>query len=202
VLFNENTFLQTHNFNILTCFLYKSITRGTVLKYQRSTKKYCIGKKEFMMRNKLSFLFLLIFSFSIQLPAQDGRWLEDYEAGLAEAKATGKYLFLNFSGSDWCGWCIKLDEEVLSQKSFLDYAKDHLVLTVLDFPRSKKQSQALQTQNQNLARDFGIMGFPTVVILDSKGKLVAKTGYRRGGAESYVSHIRSLILEYEAKHQS
>jgi protein disulfide-isomerase len=151
---------------------------------------------------KMMILSILTLVMNTALSAGENNWYEDFEAAKAEAAATGKYLFLNFSGSDWCGWCIKLDDEVLNQKPFLNYAKDHLVLTVLDFPRSKKQSQALQSQNQNLAREFGIMGFPTIVILDSQGQLVAKTGYRRGGAETYVMHINSIIHEYEAKHHS
>ena len=155
-----------------------------------------------MMRRKLYLLFILIFILSIQLPSKAQLWYEDFKAAKAEAASTGRYMFLNFSGSDWCGWCIKLDEEVLSQKPFLDYAKDHLVLTLLDFPRSIKQSLDLKTQNQNLAREYGVLGFPTIIILDSKGQLIAKTGYRRGGAESYVAHIKSLIQEYESKHTS
>ena len=152
------------------------------------------------MRSKLYLLFILIFILSIQLSSKAQLWFEDFKAAKAEAVSTGKYMFLNFSGSDWCVWCIKLDEEVLSQKPFLDYAKDHLVLTLLDFPRSIKQSQALKTQNENLAREYGVLGFPTIIILDPKGQLVAKTGYRQGGAEAYVTYIKSLIQEYETKH--
>jgi len=127
--------------------------------------------------------------------ASDG-WMTDFEKAKALAKAEKKYILIDFSGSDWCGWCIKLDREVFSQDAFQSYAKDHLVLVLADSPRDKsKQSGELQKQNDQLIKEFKVRGFPTVFILDSDGKIIAKTGYQDGGAEAYVEHIKKLIAE-------
>lgn len=123
-------------------------------------------------------------------------WDTDFEKAKEKAKAENKHLLIDFSGSDWCGWCIKLDKEVFSQKEFKDYAKDNLVLVMADFPRDKsKQSEDVQKQNQKLMDEFKVRGFPTVFILSPDGKTIAKTGYQDGGAAAYVEHIKKLIAE-------
>ena len=123
-------------------------------------------------------------------------WETDFAKASAKAKAENKYMVLDFSGSDWCGWCVKLDQEVFSQKAFKEYAQENLVLVLLDFPRDKsKQSDALQKQNEKLKNKFGIRGYPTVYILDPEGKTVAKTGYKDGGPEAYVEHVKKLIAD-------
>jgi len=117
---------------------------------------------------------------------------------LDTAKSEGKCVFLVFSGSDWCGWCIKLEDEVLSRREFKEYAEDHLVVVTADFPRCRSdQSEDLMKRNEQLARDFGVRGFPTVLILDPYGRKIAKTGYRQGGAEAYVNHIKKLTAHTE-----
>jgi thioredoxin-related protein len=129
--------------------------------------------------------------------ASDG-WMTDFEKAKAKAKADEKYILINFSGSDWCGWCIKLDKEVFSQRAFKDYARDNLVLMLADFPSNRsKQSEEVQKQNEQLKNDFSISGFPTVFILSPDGKTVAKTGYQpdADSAEEYVEHIKTLIAQ-------
>ena len=123
-------------------------------------------------------------------------WETDFEKAKAKAKAESKHILMDFSGSDWCGWCIKLDKEVFSQKAFKKYADDNLVMVLVDFPSDKsKQSETLQKQNEKLAKEFGVRAFPTVFILDSEGKTVAKTGYQSGGPEAYIAHIKKLIAD-------
>jgi len=102
-------------------------------------------------------------------------------------------MLLDFTGSDWCGWCIKLKKEVFTKAAFKKYADAELVLVELDFPRNKPQSQEIKEQNEALAKKYGIRGFPTIVLLSPEGELVGKTGYRRGGAEAYVKHLEELI---------
>ena len=75
-------------------------------------------------------------------------WLNDYKKAQEQAKAGNKILLLNFTGSDWCGWCIKFDKEVLSQPQFKEFAHNNLVLVELDFPRAKAQSTELRKQNR------------------------------------------------------
>ena len=124
---------------------------------------------------------------------KQGDWLENYTEALAAAKQLKRPVFIDFTGSDWCGWCIRLDREVFSQKAFIKYAKNDLVLLKLDFPQRKKLSEALQKQNRELAKKFGIRGFPTIVIVDAEGKEIARTGYQRGGAKNYVDHLKDLL---------
>ena len=123
-------------------------------------------------------------------------WMTDFEKAKAVAKEKNLPILIDFSGSDWCGWCIKLDKEVFSQQAFKEYAKDNLVMVLADFPSDKsKQSAELQKQNEKLAKEFGVRGFPTVYLLNSEGKVVAKTGYEPGGPEAYIASIKKLLAE-------
>ncbi|MCF7817730.1 MAG: thioredoxin family protein [Kiritimatiellales bacterium] len=124
---------------------------------------------------------------------EHGGWLTDFEKAVAKAKVEGKYVLIDFSGSDWCGWCIKLDKEVFSQQAFKDYAKDHLVLLLVDWPQQAANSKEVQAKSQPLMEKFGIDSFPTVILLDPNGEPVDKTGYRPGGAEAYVDYISKVI---------
>jgi protein disulfide-isomerase len=120
-------------------------------------------------------------------------WQTDFAAAKAQAKAEQKPMLLDFTGSDWCGWCIKLDREVFSKEAFKEYAAESLILVELDFPRGKEQSAELKAQNEALAEKYGIRGFPTIVILSPEGKLIEKTGYKRGGPDAYVAHIKEIL---------
>jgi len=122
-------------------------------------------------------------------------WLTDFQEAQRVAAAEKRPILVDFSGSDWCGWCIRLDEEVFSQAAFQEYARKNLVLFVADFPRGKELPEKLQAQNEELAKKYGIRGFPTVLLLDAAGGVTAQTGYRAGGAEAYVTHLRDLLSE-------
>ena len=125
-------------------------------------------------------------------------WMTDFEKAKKKAMNENKTLLLDFSGSDWCSWCIKLDEEVFQKDIWKAYAKEHLVQVLIDFPREKsKQSEVLQRQNNELAKQYAVRGFPTVLLLNQEGTLIEKTGYQRGGAENYIDHIKSLIGDAE-----
>ncbi len=120
--------------------------------------------------------------------------MHDFEAAKAKAVKEGKPIFINFTGTDWCGWCIKLEKEVFSQKAFQDYAKGNLVLVEVDFPRKKEQTAELKEQNKKLDKEYGVEGYPTLYLLDAQGKkLTEDIGYREGGPEAYVAHLKSLL---------
>ena len=135
----------------------------------------------------------MVVAFGASAFAGEG-WLTDFEKAKAMAKEKNRHILIDFSGSDWCGWCIKLDKEVFQQKAFKDYAKDNLVLMLADFPRDKsKQSDAVKKQNEKLAKEFGVSGFPTVFLLGPDGSIVGKTGYQAGGPDAYIEHIKTII---------
>lgn len=126
-------------------------------------------------------------------------WLNDFAKAKAEAERTGRPILVNFSGSDWCGWCIRLDNEVLSKAAFKTYAKDNLVLFNADFPRNVKLPEKEAKQNEELAQQFGLQGFPTVLLVEADGKtVIARTGYRPGGPTGYVEHLAELIADHKA----
>ncbi len=126
-------------------------------------------------------------------PYIPGAWIEDWDLALASSKELDRPILINFTGSDWCGWCVRLKNEVFSQKEFDSYAKENLVLLKLDFPRSIAQSDELKAQNSTLQKQFAIQGFPTIVLVNSEGKEIKRTGYREGGAAAYVEHIKDLL---------
>jgi len=151
------------------------------------------------MKTKVLLITMLLLLIVGNVPAGEKVWMENFDKARLEAKESGKYLFLNFSGSDWCGWCKKLSKEVFSQEDFLSFADKNLVLVNLDFPKFKQQSSEIKEQNRKLLNQFGVRGFPTVVLLSPEGGVVNQTGYRAGGAAKYASHILELIQQYEAK---
>jgi protein disulfide-isomerase len=138
-----------------------------------------------------------VCALAVQAQAGAG-WETDFDKASAAAKKSGKYMLLDFSGSDWCGWCIKLDKEVFSQDAFKTYADKSLVPVVLDFPRKTEQSEELKKQNEALMKKYGIRGFPTVLVLSPEGELVGRTGYQKGGPEAYVKHLSEMIDKYKA----
>lgn len=120
-------------------------------------------------------------------------WTSDFEAAKAEASKSKKDLLADFTGSDWCGWCIKLNKEVFSQAPFKDGVKDSFVLVEVDFPKDKsKLSKETQEQNTKLGEKYGIEGYPTILLCDEQGRPYAKTGYQPGGPEKYVEHLNKL----------
>lgn len=119
-------------------------------------------------------------------------WGTDYAAALSEAKGQNRRVFLFFTGSDWCGWCMRLQKEILTTPEFASYASDNLVLVELDFPQKKRLPAPVKSQNEALARKYGIEGFPTVIVLDGSGRKVGQLGYQEGGPAPFVKALKSL----------
>ena len=100
-------------------------------------------------------------------PAESG-WLVSWDKAVEQSKKTGKPILADFTGSDWCGWCIKLKKEVFSTPEFTEWAGKNVILLELDFPRKTKQDDAIKKQNKDLMTKYKIKGFPTVLILDRR----------------------------------
>jgi thioredoxin-related protein len=117
-------------------------------------------------------------------------WQTDYNKALEQAGKENKLVLLDFTGSDWCTWCIKLDKDTFSRPDFAKFADTNLVLVKLDFPARKPQPEALKAQNESLATKFGIQGFPTLVLVDAAGKEVGRhVGYLAGGPDSFIKWV-------------
>ena len=140
----------------------------------------------------LSIITLLtgIFLSAVNAHAGGEGWLKNYDNALAKAQKEGKFVLLQFHGSDWCPPCIQLEKEVLSSNEFKAIADAALVLVEADFPRTKKLSDKQKAHNNELAKKFGIEGFPTVIILDRNGNVLDKmVGYPRGGKDGFLKFI-------------
>jgi len=121
------------------------------------------------------------------------KWETDIAVAKKRAKDEKKPMLLDFTGSDWCGWCMKLKKEVFDTPEFQKYAKEKLVLMEVDFPHGKKLSKEETEQNEKLAQEYNVGGFPTIILLSSKGAKVGQTGYQDGGPEKYIEHLKGIL---------
>lgn len=152
---------------------------------------------------KRSILFftacLMTFCVSNAFAAERLNWYTNYDQAVQASKSSSKPLFLLFTGSDWCSWCKKLEKEVLSTSEFAQAAGDQFIFVMIDFPVNKKLPEDVMKQNKELQKKFGVSGYPTVLLLDSKHqKLIATTGYKAGGGKEYAKHLMSLMKEHSA----
>jgi protein disulfide-isomerase len=146
--------------------------------------------------------FLLLVSITTQ--AQEGlTWHTDLNKAIEISKQEQKPMFLFFTGSDWCGWCIRLQNEVFKTPEFIAWAKDHAVLVELDFPRSTPQSNEIRLQNSQMQQMFAVRGYPTVWLVKptiKEGKTnfeqLGSTGYVAGGPLKWIEGANSIISKY------
>ena len=119
-------------------------------------------------------------------------WLTDIKQAKQRAQTDKRLILVDFTGSDWCGWCIKLDREVFSQPQFKEYADKNLVLLEVDFPKRKEQSATQKAHNLELAEQYGIQGFPTIIVLNGDGKKVGELGYMPGWPSAFLAALDKL----------
>jgi thioredoxin-related protein len=127
-----------------------------------------------------------------QTGAADLEWVTDLPQAQAKAKTEKKMVLLDFTGSDWCIWCVRLKEEIFSKPEFVEYAAKNLVLVEVDFPRKKQLSEQQNRANRALADKYGIKGYPTLIILDGDGKKAGELGYMRGGPKPFIAELEKL----------
>jgi thioredoxin-related protein len=120
-------------------------------------------------------------------------WAADLPTALGQAKAANKIVLLDFTGSDWCVWCMKFDDDVLSKPEFAAYARTNLELVLVDFPNAKNQSDALKKNNDELQTKFKVDGFPTYVALNADGKEIGRqVGYLSGGPQAFIAELEKF----------
>ncbi len=142
------------------------------------------------MLESMKRLLLCLFLATISLHASD-IWGTDYPAALTQAASSKKPILLEFTGSDWCPPCMKLTKDVFEQPAFEDFAKENLVLVKLDFPQTKEQSAELKAANEALSQKYQVEGFPTLILLDSTGKEVARiVGYQLRTPEAFLKWVQ------------
>jgi thioredoxin-related protein len=151
--------------------------------------------RHFAVKNLATAMLVALGLFSAFSARGDSAWGTDLKKAQEEAKANHKLLLLDFTGSDWCGYCVMFDRAILSKPEFKDYANKNLVLVELDYPRRggsrwNAQSIELKKQNAELAEKFNIEGFPTLVILNGEGKAVWRyDGFYSGGVAAFLAEL-------------
>ena len=140
------------------------------------------------IKNMKKFISILLLFLTINVFAQEGEldWHTDVNKAIELSIESEKPLFMFFTGSDWCGWCIRLQKEVFFKPDFVKWAKENLILVELDFPRRKKLDETLKQQNDNLRQMFAVRGYPTgwFVVPEIEDK---KVNFKRLGSQGYVA---------------
>jgi thioredoxin-related protein len=144
-------------------------------------------------RNNMKRIVLCLLGcwMAFQIRAEDVTWLTSVPDAMAQAKKESKLVLLDFTGSDWCVWCKKLDAEVFTQAEFADYAKKNLVLVTVDFPHAKKLAADLAKANNELKDKYKITGYPTIIVLKPDDNKVVwnQVGYLAGGPKTFIAKL-------------
>jgi protein disulfide-isomerase len=147
------------------------------------------------MRKLITFLAVAFIAVA-SISAGEGKWLTDLDEAKALAKKENKVVLLDFTGSDWCGYCIKLKNDVFSTPAFQEWAEKNAVLVEVDFPSKKKLPKKLEKANKALQKQYKIEGYPTIVILDAEGKkLGQEEGYDGKGPEPYLKSLNAIVAK-------
>lgn len=149
----------------------------------------------------LALLPLLLGSAAPAVPA-DGPWLMELDAARNVAQESGRDLLVDFTGSDWCSWCKKLDAEVFRESLFTEAASKQYVLVKLDLPHTATALSKVPNivRNRELATEHRVRNYPTILLMTADGQAYARTGYKAGGAAAYWIHLQELRKEFRAPH--
>lgn len=153
---------------------------------------------------KKIFLLLFFAAFSFASQAQEQVWHTDLQKAVQLSEKSDKPLLLFFTGSDWCGWCIRLQKEVFKTAEFSEWAKSNVILVELDFPRRTPITPELKKQNGELQQFFGVRGYPTIwltnVNQNKKDKNISfeklgSTGYVAGGPTAWLAGANQILAQ-------
>jgi protein disulfide-isomerase len=160
------------------------------------------------MFNKFIALCTAILLQSCLLCAFEGqskgsiKWFTNYEEALKQARSSSQPLLMFFTGSDWCGWCNKIDEEAFDTKDFAEAAGNRFVFLKLDSPLYTAQDPQIKAQNKQLQQKFDVRSFPTVILYDAQqNQQIGTTGYRAGGGKQYATYLNKMFSDYQAYKQ-
>jgi protein disulfide-isomerase len=127
-------------------------------------------------------------------------WIEDFTVARQAAQQHGKDLLILFTGSDWCPYCTKLDDQILSREPFKREAAKEFIFVRLDYPRTRPQDPAIKAQNQKLgdlySSRFNLQGFPTIYLADPNGAPYAQTGLNEMGPGQYAEQLHAIRAEH------
>ena len=127
-------------------------------------------------------------------PRAEKIWGSDLAAAQARAKTSGKLVFIDFTGSDWCPPCMALHDNVLTQTEFLDYADKNLELVEIDFPQNKPLNVPVELANKKLAEKYNVQSFPTLIVMDATGKILHRhEGYSRKNAKAFTADLKAAL---------
>lgn len=145
----------------------------------------------------MMFTALIAAVLAIPQPiVERGKWLTDFERAKHDAKATGRPIIANFTGSDWCPYCIRLDKEVFRTQMFQDWALDNAILFEADFPRGKELPAALKKQNDLLNSEYSVSAYPTILFLNGDGEILGRSGYlQTPGPVTWINHAQTEIAK-------
>lgn len=125
-------------------------------------------------------------------PVTKEGWMNDANKAFKIANDEKRPIILDFTGSDWCGWCKKIDREIFDTPEFKKWVKENkVILLELDFPKGVKQSDQLRAQNYYLSQEYNIQGYPTILIVNN-GKGI-QMGYQKGGPEAWIKSVESQL---------
>lgn len=122
-----------------------------------------------------------------------GTWSTSWDQAQEAARKLKRPILVNFTGSDWCGWCIKLHKEVFDEGAFKEWAAKRVVLLELDFPSRTPQPKELKEQNARLSQKYDVQGFPTILFLDAEGEVLGQSGYLPGGPKAWLADAEKTL---------
>lgn len=146
------------------------------------------------------FIVFALLLLTVKSNAQDLVWETDIYKAIKKSETEKKPVMLFFTGSDWCGWCIRLQNEVFKTPEFTAWAKQNVVLVDLDFPNRTPQAENLKAQNNSLQQTFAVQGFPSIRIVNASMKdakinfeLLGGLGYMAGGPKPWISAADDIL---------
>lgn len=152
----------------------------------------------------LGLCLLLLMNLSCALGEENGsldksiNWVS-YEQAMKAAQSGEKYLVLFFTGSNWCIWCLRMEEEILSCPAFIDYAEKNFLMVKVDFPMGVDLSPVQSKENEELKQRYKVTGYPTLLVLDKKGNVLIEDGYMPGGGKEYMMRLQRQLDKMNKK---